>query len=141
MIGAAIRTRLLESYAVRQLLVVNGNARIYPLRTPQGLPANIMPCLVYQVVSEVTAYGLAHVGPLAARLQLTAWAINYDVCRDLAQKVRLAIEGFEGQRAGETINGVFHRGGRDLPFEQDLDAQVYGHTQDFEVSYKAALAA
>lgn len=141
MMEAAIRTLLLESAAVTELVVVSGQVRIYPLRAPQGLPAQTMPMLVYQRVSDSTEYGLSLVGPIRSRLQITAWAVNYDVCKDLAHKARLAIEGFEGKRSGETILGVFHGGGRDLPFEQDLNAQVYGHSQDFVVVYKAAIAA
>jgi len=142
MIETAVRALLMADAVVAGLVA----GRIYPLRLPQG-PSQIMPAVVYQQVSATTEYGVAKVvGPNRVRLQVTAWARDvgtasgYDKAKAVALAVRQALEGRSAEVSGETVVGIFFRGGRDMPFEKD-EPTVFGYSEDFEVVHKAALAA
>jgi len=88
------------------------STRVFPNLMPQN---PTYPLLVYTRVSGPRIHshdgssGLAH--PL---FQIDSWAETYAGVKALAEKVRLALQGFSGTVATVVINGILFEGDRDL---------------------------
>ncbi len=69
-------------------------SRIYPLTIPQN---PTLPALTYQLITPSS--GFAHdglTGTGRSRYQITAFDTDYDVMKDLMNKVRVAMSGYTG---------------------------------------------
>ena len=79
--------------------------RIYPLVMPTQ---PTFPCIVYQVVASTRTYshsGFSHL--FQPRIQFSCWATTYAEAKDVASKLKAALEGFRGISGGTTLQGAF----------------------------------
>lgn len=100
MIYEAVRTRLLATANVAAIV----GTRIYPLRMPDNgePPAITLEIATTRHYESMTgSSGLVVVG-----MALDCWAKGIDQAHDLAEKVRLSLQGFRGTVGGHTIQGI-----------------------------------
>lgn len=79
--------------------------QLYPIAVPKTNAE--LPFLVYRRSNIVRDSALT--GPLympLVNLQIAAWSITYDGVRELADEVRLVLDGYTGTRSGVTINDM-----------------------------------
>jgi hypothetical protein len=79
--------------------------QVYPIAVPNTNAE--MPFLVYRRASIVRDHGLP--GPMftpVVNLQIAAWARSYGAVRELAEEVRLVLDGHIGTLAGVTIQDM-----------------------------------
>jgi hypothetical protein len=112
--------------------------RVYPLVAPQDAE---LPLLVYQristprVRSQSGPSGLAH-----PRFQITARATSVSQLRDLANKVRIALDGFKGVMGGASgvnVGAIFQDNERDGYGETTME---YSVQMDFIIWHREAIA-
>ena len=117
-IEAAITKHLTENAGVASVAA----GRVYPKHLPQN---PTYPAIVYHRISGPREHshdgssGLAH-----PRFQFDLYAASHVACKDLAEKLRLALDAFKGTMGGAggvDVNGVF--------LEDDDD----GYDDDFKV--------
>lgn len=78
--------------------------QIYPVAVPKGAE---FPFLVYRRANITRSHSLG--GPILmpeVNLQIASWAMYYDDARQLADEVRLALNGYIGTLAGVTIHDI-----------------------------------
>jgi hypothetical protein len=103
-IEEALYSKLTGDAGVAALVV----ARIYPNVVPQDIA---MPAVAYQRISTVR--DMAHDGPTGvahARFQFTISASTYSSARNVANAIRVALDGFSGLMGGVggvTVEAVF----------------------------------
>lgn len=96
----ALRTILLADAPV--LAVVS--TKIWPMIAPQG---SAMPYIVYSRIGTDHIEVLAGSAGLArATFQIDCWSDSFDTVRDLANKVRIALQGVQGTHASVVIDGI-----------------------------------
>lgn len=133
-IETGLRTHLINDTDVAAL-VANSDSpttyRIYPLRLPQGYT---LPAISYQRISADRTHTLSGpIGRVWPRFQVDCWAESYSTVRDLADKVRLALDGHKGSMGGESnVGGVHLMGEHDL-FEEATE--IHRVTLDFSIPY------
>jgi hypothetical protein len=92
--------RLVTTPAVARLV----GFQVYPIAVPKNAA---LPFCVYKR-NNITRE--AHLtGPLyqpVVHLQIASWALSYDVSRELADEVRLALDGRIGTLSGVTISDI-----------------------------------
>lgn len=90
----AIRALLLDSAAVLALV----SERIYPQSAPQKTPKEDQAAyIVYQRIDTDPTHTMLAAGGLAfVRVQLELYGRSYDECRQIAEAVRLALDGYQG---------------------------------------------
>ena len=124
-IETAITRHLTENAGLAGVL----GGRVYPKRMPQN---PTYPTIVYHRISGAREHshdgssGLAH-----PRFQLDLWAKTHIAAKDLAEKVRAALDGYKGVMGGVggvDVNGVFLEDDDD---GYDDDLQVYWWRMDF----------
>jgi hypothetical protein len=79
--------------------------QIYPIAVPKSGAS--MPLIAYRRVNIQRESTLT--GPLfqpVVSLQISCWALSYDAVRELADEVRLALDGNTGTLAGVTISDM-----------------------------------
>lgn len=79
--------------------------RIFPIAVPKA--GTTMPLIAYRRVNILREPTLS--GPLfrpMVSLQISCWALSYDSVRELADEVRLALDGNIGTLAGVTISDM-----------------------------------
>lgn len=77
-------------------------SRVYPVIAPMGTPT---PLIVYQRTNTTREQSLAGpVGNPVVSLQLTSYATSYTACKQIAQGVRLAVDGWTGTTQGVSIS-------------------------------------
>lgn len=79
--------------------------QVYPIAVPNTNAE--MPFLVYRRASIVRDHALP--GPMftpVVNLQIAAWARSYGAVRELAEEVRLVLDGHTGTLAGVTIQDM-----------------------------------
>lgn len=109
------------------------STRCYPVKLPQGFS---LPALTYQRISGYRSYDLqGHTGRGIPRFQIDCWAGTYSAVRDLANKVRLALNGVNGDMGGENVEGVELVGDRDDFDEQTEYRRVI---MEFKIPHKEA---
>jgi hypothetical protein len=99
-----------EKHVYQKLVSTPGVARIvgfqvYPIAVPKTGAS--LPFIVYKR-SNITR-DVALGGPLfvpVVGLQIASWALSYDAVRELADEVRLALDGHTGTMAGATIQDM-----------------------------------
>lgn len=96
-----VYTKLASTPAVARLV----GFQVYPIAVPKT--GATMPLIAYRRVNILRESTLA--GPLfqpVVSLQISCWAMSYDAVRDLADEVRLALDGHTGTLAGVTISDM-----------------------------------
>lgn len=112
--------------------------RVYPLVAPQDAD---LPLLVYQRIS--TPRVRSHSGPSGLaypRFQITARATSVSQLRDLANKVRIALDGFKGVMGGGSgvnVGASFQENERDVYGETTKE---YSVQMDFTIWHREATA-
>jgi hypothetical protein len=93
--------RLVTTPAVARII----GFQVYPIAVPNTNAE--MPFLVYRRASIVRDHSLP--GPMfvpMVNLQIAAWARTYGAVRELAEEVRLCLDGHIGTMAGVTIDDI-----------------------------------
>jgi hypothetical protein len=99
-----------EKHVYQKLVSTPGVARIvgfqvYPIAVPKTGAS--LPFIVYKRSNITRETALS--GPLfvpVVGLQIASWALSYDAVRELADEVRLALDGHTGTMAGATIQDM-----------------------------------
>ena len=99
-----------EKHVYQKLVSTPGVARIvgfqvYPIAVPKTGAS--LPFIVYKRSNIMRDVALG--GPLfvpMVNLQIASWALSYDAVRELADEVRLALDGHTGTMAGATIQDM-----------------------------------
>lgn len=92
--------RLATSARVARLI----GFQVYPIAVPKNA---VLPFCIYKRNNISREAHLA--GPMfqpLVSLQIASWALNYDGARELADEVRLALDGATGTLAGVTIEDI-----------------------------------
>lgn len=126
-----LRAKLSSAAAISALVGSGAAARIHPVILPQN---PVLPAISYQRIDAEHVHdhggmsGLAH-----ARMQLDCWDDDYAGARDLAEKVRLALDGFTGVVGSTTFGAIWLLDERDLYDDAPL---FYRRSMDFDVWYQ-----
>ncbi len=109
-------------------------SRIYPRLLPQNAT---LPAVVYSQVSglRVTTHDKA-ANFTDQVYQFECVASDYKSMKKLAEKVRQAMEGFQGTMGATNVQGVFMTGERDAPYQ--LDSLTYRTDLDFRLYFLEA---
>jgi hypothetical protein len=99
-----------EKHVYQKLVSTPGVARfvgfqVYPIAVPKTGAS--LPFIVYKRSNIMRDAALG--GPLfvpMVNLQIASWALSYDAVRELADEVRLALDGHTGTMAGATIQDM-----------------------------------
>lgn len=129
MVEKAINARLLAFAGVTALVV----ARVYPELAPQNA---VLPYVVYtrvdteHLMTKDNAAGLA-----SARIQINSVAATYLKAKQLAEQVRLALQGWAGTGNGVTVNVILPQNEFDSPVMAGdaTDEARHRVIQDFKV--------
>jgi hypothetical protein len=92
--------RLVTTPAVARLV----GFQVFPIAVPKTA---VLPFCIYKRNNIVREASL--LGPLyqpVVNLQIASWALYYDTARELADEVRLALDGRTGTLAGSTISDI-----------------------------------
>lgn len=111
------------------------SSRIYPLRLPHGVD---LPALTYRLVSaprDQTQDGPS--GLTMARVQVSAWATDYDQAKAIATAVRQGVQGYRGELQGVRVDSIRMINETDL---DDPEPGIYQIAMDFAVDHAEALA-
>lgn len=122
--------QLLEANAALALRV---GSRIYPVRLPDEVD---LPALSFFRAATETSH--THDGPSGLTgplFQVSVWAKSYLEAAEIADLVRLALDGFKGSQANVEISGIFLRTQHDT-FEDAT--RIYQRPMDFEVWHAEA---
>lgn len=98
-----------EKHIFQRLVTTPGVARlvgfqVYAIAVPK---AAVLPFVIYKRNNIVREPHLS--GPMfqpVVRLQIASWGLYYDTARELADEVRLALDGHTGTLAGATISDI-----------------------------------
>ena len=107
------------------------SSRVYPMKLPQGWT---LPAITYQRVSGVREHNLSGPsGRARPRFQIDCWASDYDGAKDLADKVRLCLDGLKDDINTESdVGGITLEADRDI-WEENIDA--YRISMDFIIPH------
>lgn len=107
--------------------------RIYPMNLPQ---AAVYPALTYHEVSAVRDRDLCGpTGRARPRISISSWARHYGDAHELADEIRVALQGFRGMMGSTRIDDVRLDNEIDL-FEQEAGAKgVHRVVQDYIISF------
>lgn len=106
-------------------------SRVYPMKLPQGWT---LPAITYQRISGERAHCLGGPsGRARPRFQIDCWDDDYEDVKDLANKVRLCMDGFKGDINTESdVGGIILEADRDI-WEEDI--KIYRVTMDFIIPH------
>lgn len=98
-----------EKHVFQRLVTTPSVARlvgfqVFPIAVPKTA---VLPFCVYKRNNIVREPSL--VGPMyqpVVNLQIASWALYYDAARELADEVRIALDGRTGTLAGSTISDI-----------------------------------
>jgi len=128
---ADFRSFLVDDPGVRELIVT----RLYPLTLPQGC---LLPAATYQQISgprDHTMDGPSGLGTL--RMQITTFALEKKNAKELANRIRLALDGAYGLFGdGTRIQSIELLDEHD---EYDSTSIVHSTIVDFEVVVEEAV--
>lgn len=107
--------------------------RIYPMVLPQA-PA--YPAITYEQVSGVREVSLCGpTGRTKPRISISSWARHYGDAHELADEIRVALQGFRGTMGSTQIDDVKLDNEVDL-FEQEAGTKgVHRVVQDYIISF------
>lgn len=92
--------RLVTTPAVARLV----GFQVFPLAVPKNAT---MPFVIYKrnnIVREATLAGPAY-SP-TVNLQVSSWALTYEAARELANEIRVSLDGYTGTLCGVTIGDI-----------------------------------
>jgi len=127
-IEIGIRSALINDADVTAVI----SSRVYPGIMPHGYT---LPAIVYQRISSERPHTLdqGNIGRVFSSFQIDCYAESYSTVRDLADKVRLVLDGFSGSLGGEAdVGGIHLMSDRDL-FEEETE--LYRVTHDYLIPY------
>lgn len=131
MIEDAVRARLLAVTGVTDLIGTSNTARAYHLRLPEGAT---LPAVTYQGISAQRFPDYDGVTALVSRrVQVDCWAVGGESAAELADEVRVALNGFSGTVASVVVNGMFLV---DEDTDYEVEAQIHRRRQDYQVAYQ-----
>jgi len=112
-------------------LVINVGTRVYPRAAPQDAE---LPYIVYHQISGLPDRLIATAsGLVKARFQVNAYASSFSGVDALADKIRLALDGYSGTAANVKIQSIFLQ--NEISLEQgeaDMSgSERYGRALDF----------
>ncbi len=112
--------------------LITGNVAVNALISDRMEPHPLTQSTAYPSISYFVAVGVhfhSHQNALGGQsgitglasplFQLDCWAVDYASVKDLAEKLRLAIQGFRGVVIGVNINGILLENERDI-FEDGI---------------------
>lgn len=112
--------------------------RVYPAMLPQNVT---LPAISYVRVDTVSVQSHSGNSGLArARFQISAWASTFTVARNLAEKIRLALESFRGSFGGTVAVGGILFIDHSTFVEVDGDQRIHQHALDFAIWHEEAVA-
>lgn len=115
----------LYQHIVDNIATVGG--RVYPQNYDQPVT---LPCITYRKVSGPRLRVMGGRGGLTwPRFQVVSWAMHYREAKELAEEVRLLLDGIDDEMDGEPCD-VSLMNEYDL---YDTDARWYGVGMDFEI--------
>lgn len=121
-IEAALRGHLLASPGIASMV----DDRVYANRMP---PDGGFPVITFQRISTLSQESLSGASGLErVRFQIDAWAKGYAAAINLAEQVRLSIQGFRGIMGAVTVHGVMMLNRNDQ-YEDDTD--LHKNSMDF----------
>lgn len=108
MIEDAIYTHLASDADLAALV----STKVYPHSAPQR---TLMPYLIYRRLhSEHLEHLGGSAGTCRALFEFSAWSTSYATAREIAEKIRLALQGFSGTVGAVEIEGTNLIGDDDL---------------------------
>ena len=132
-IEKAIASLVLADQKINSLI----GDRFYPVGVPQEDP---LPAATYQLISSVREHTMdGPDGLVEARIQINAWAATYVDAFDLANGLRLCLDGIGDTTVeGTYISTVGLLDAADEPviMPEDRSQDAYGRRLDFTVWFK-----
>jgi len=109
--------------------------RIEYIRARQDVKS---PYIVFQKISDIPkAKTLDGASPLQeARFQISVFASSYKTCKDIADAIQTAIDGFKGTMGGTggvSVGDCAHDNDNDLPYDEPT--QLFGIEADYLIIY------
>jgi hypothetical protein len=130
-IGAGVNAKLLSTAAIKALVADRG----YPDVLPQDV---MLPAYTFTLISDVPSHHLGGISGLSeARVQVDCYAATRTIANQLAEAVRIAIDGQRGTFGSEAVR-TCHLESVFSSAEQPVDASDkwrYVTTQDYLVWY------
>ena len=103
----ALRNRIRSTSDVTDIV----GTRVFPIYVPKG---QSLPAVVYELVSsDPIGSNDGHSGLTYARFTVEGLSSSYSQVKDLAEKVRLAVDGYSGTEASVAISSTRHMGSSD----------------------------
>ena len=128
MLVLELRAYLLADSAIASLIGV----RMHPVNLPQNIR---YPALSYMQVSNVRERDLCGPAGFAhPRISINSWSETYIGARDLAEAVRVALEGFRGQFTPTGARVGSARLDNELDGDEP-DVGIYRVLQDYIISH------
>ena len=127
-IEADLRTHLVNDTDVNNIV----GTRVYPLKLPQTAE---LPAISFQRISADRAKSVSQgsIGHATPRIQLDCWARSYSAVKNLATKVRLALDTFTGNLGGGSYVQHVSLEGESDGFEEGTE--FIRVSLDFMISY------
>ncbi len=130
----ALRNRIRSTTAVTDIVA----ARVFPIYVPKG---QSLPAIVYELIStDPVESNDGHSALTYARFTVECLSKSYSEVKDLAEKVRLAVDGYSGTEASVAISSTRHMGSSD-DWTTPADAGEKGTHHvvlDFRLGYTSA---
>lgn len=112
------------------------STRIYPVLAPPGTRA---PYVTYQRISSVRLHHLhGALGECTSRIQIDFYAKTYSQARDLGDRVRRALDGYQGTAAEVEIGSVRLDSDRDF-YEDGVEPALWRVSADYFFQYLETL--
>lgn len=140
LIEEAIGTRLA---AVSGLTALVGS-NLFPVQIPQLDAGGTLdvPAVVWQLISDPPEHSHQGLSMANPRYEVTSWATTYASAKQVANQVKLALDGFsgtvsvDGYSPAETVKifCIMYEDQRDL---FDDETRLYGISQDYFIKHQA----
>lgn len=101
MIDAGLVSLLAADSGVAAILAAHGAGSIFQMTAPEDEAQ--YPCIVYQFAGGSARPTTKTSGMQKSRVQISCWAVQPDVAKNLADAVRLALNGYTGALSDGTF--------------------------------------
>ena len=126
MIGPGIAALLVANTACASAI----GPVVYPLVLPTKAP---LPCVTYQVISNVPMYTMDGLSFSKARVQINAWGLAYEDAAKVTETIRTVLDGYFGTLPnGLAVGTLFRDNGTD---QYEPDSLLYSTRTDWVVIY------
>lgn len=127
LIDEALRSIIVADSATNALI----SGRFYPMIAPQGAAS---PFITYQKIDTIPVHALGTTSKAeGARFQLDCWAKTVPIVKDLANKLKAAIDGVITTALGVQIFGIVLL--NEIDFYEE-DSELYRISLDFRVLHR-----